>query len=460
MNLQSYINLYQLLQERASSHEQNRAFGLAHAGVTPVRQLLLWQKSHLSMLKKPLLSEQLSSYLYGISLVLGIVALLLGLFSGIALLSYNGHAPVNMVYFMAMAVFFPLFTMLLSLLSMLRAGRARSVLIHLSPAYWMEKVTGLLSGRTQVRLESLRINPLLLNWLVIQRSQMLALLFSVGLLLALLGSVATRDIAFAWSTTLQVTPERFHHFLSALALPWRELCPSAVPSVTLVEQSQYFRLGETLDSGMIKDAAKLGEWWKFLACATLFYAIILRLLMWIASSFGLKRALKRAIMNLEGTSQLLYEMNTPLVSSTAETEESPFVQGKGGYRRLLSNPAKHYSVTLGWALEERDILLLHDSLGIGSDAHFAIGGSHTLEEDHAVLSRCHGEVLLYVKAWEPPIMDLMDSLEMLAGVAERITLLPIGTAADDYCPADREYRIWERKIEMLDHPKVWLCRIS
>ena len=77
-----------------------------------------------------------------------------------------------------------------------------------------------------------------------------------------------------------------------------------------------------------------------------------------------------------------------------------------------------------------------------------------------MLSRCHGEVLLYVKAWEPPIMDLMDSLEMLAGVAERSTLLPIGTAADDYRPTDREYRIWERKIEILDHPKVWLCRIS
>jgi hypothetical protein len=33
--------------------------------------------------------------------MLGILALLFGVFSGMALLSYSGHEPVNMVYFMA-----------------------------------------------------------------------------------------------------------------------------------------------------------------------------------------------------------------------------------------------------------------------------------------------------------------------------------------------------------------------
>jgi hypothetical protein len=460
MNLKSYMNLYQLLQHRESSHEQNRAFGLKHQDIAPIMQLLLWQEKHLTVLKRPLLSERFASYLYGISLMLGILALLLGVFSGMALLSYSGHEPVNMVYFMAMVVFVPLFTMSLSLLSMFRADSARSVLIHLSPAFWMEKVIGFLPGKRQQQLEELRINPLLLNWLVIQRAQMLALLFSIGLLLALLGIVATKDIAFAWSTTLQVTPETFHQFLSASALPWREWFPSAVPSIELIEQSQYFRLGEKLDSGMVANAAKLGEWWKFLASATLFYAIILRFGMWLLSLFGFNRALKKSLLSLEGTERLLYEMNSPLVTTTAPKQELVFVGGKGQYSRVLSTPEARYSVALGWAMTKRGITVLNDSMQVRTEDTFDIGGTNTLNEDQEIISGLQGEVLLYVKSWEPPTMDLMDALSEIIAHVDKITLLPVGTQIDRYAPTSRELNIWERKLQQLNHPKVWLCRIN
>ncbi len=97
-------------------------------------------------------------------------------------------------------------------------------------------------------LETLKINPLLANWIVIKRSQFVALFFSIGLGLALLVVVATKDIAFAWSTTLQITPESFHTFLEMLATPWKTWFPSAVPSLELIEKSQYFRLGDSLSA--------------------------------------------------------------------------------------------------------------------------------------------------------------------------------------------------------------------
>jgi len=365
-----------------------------------------------------------------------------------------------MIYFLAIVVFVPIFTMILSFLSMLRAKRSQSMLIHLSPAFWMEKVIGFLPGKRRRQLEGLHINPLLLNWLVIKRAQMLALLFSIGLLLALLGIVATKDIAFAWSTTLQVTPEAFHQLLSSLALPWRELFPSAAPSVELIEQSQYFRLGEELDSQMVANAAKLGEWWKFLACATLFYSMMLRSGMWALASLGFNKALKRSLLYLEGAEQLLYEINTPLITTRAPKQELVFVEEKDRYSRVLSAPKTAYRVTLGWAVNETGVTVLNDSMQISAKYAFKLGGTNTLHEDEEIISRLKGEVLLYVKSWEPPTMDLIDALSAITTHADRITLLPVGTNTDSYIPTSKELDIWERKLQLLNHPKVWLCRIN
>jgi hypothetical protein len=134
------------------------------------------------------------------------------------------------------------------------------MLVHLSPAYWMENLLLLLPGKSREMIDKLKINPLLANWIVIRRSQELALAFSVGLFLALLLVVASEDIAFAWSTTLQITPEGFHRFLNTVALPWREWLPQAVPSVELIEQSHYFRLGGKLSREMVAHASQMGEW--------------------------------------------------------------------------------------------------------------------------------------------------------------------------------------------------------
>ncbi len=269
MNIKPYVNLYELLEIDPSSREENRAFGLTHVMLKnkPVEQLLAWIDQHKKSLKKPFLSETFSSYLYRVTFALVLIAFVLGLISGVGLLSYNGEEPVNVIYFIAIAIFIPLFTMLLTLFAMIRASSAESVLVHLSPAFWMEKILGLLPGSVQEHIQALQLNPLLSNWVIIRRSQIIVLFFSLGLLLSLLGVVVTKDIAFAWSTTLHISPEAFHGFLHTLAYPWREIVPSAVPSLELIEQSQYFRLGDKLDEEMIAHAPQNlesgGNFWLF-----------------------------------------------------------------------------------------------------------------------------------------------------------------------------------------------------
>lgn len=456
MNLVSYLDLYALLKSDRSTREEKRAFGLEHEGENPLKLLLLWTQQNRGWLKKPLLSETVTGYLYGITLTLGVVAFFLGLFSGVALLSYSGHEPVNVVYFMAMVILLPLMTMTLALFSMLRANRSRSFLVHISPAYWMEKILRLLPGKVQSSLEELQVNPSLLNWLVIQRSQLLALIFSVGLLVALLGMVVTKDIAFAWSTTLHVSAKEFHALLEAIALPWSSFFPGAVPSLELIEKSQYFRLGERLDPEMVHNASQLGEWWKFLAFATLFYAIILRFVFWMISIAGYKRALKRSFLNLDGAQVLLKQMDEPLITTSSPKEEKVFETRGNHYAREVATYENAYDVTLGWAMSHNDLVLLNDAMKIISPVIEDVGGTNTLDEDREILLKVKGEVLFYVKAWEPPTMDFVDFIEALAKVAEKIVVMPVGTAQNGYRPREKELSVWGRKLQSLGEKKVWL----
>ncbi|RLA71129.1 MAG: DUF2868 domain-containing protein, partial [Epsilonproteobacteria bacterium] len=358
-DLKTYIDLHQLIEEYRGTHEENRTFGLLHQKLlsSPVELLNQWVEAHRHRLPHPPLSERLGRILSGATLLLLIVAFFLGIFSGITLLRYNGNEPVNLLYFLGAVFFLPLLTIAMALLAMLRANRAGSMLTHLSPAYWMERIFIFFTDKNHEINYRVAINPLITNWIIIRRSQEFALAFSLGLFLALMGIVASQDIAFSWSTTLQVTPEAFHQFILMLALPWEAVLPQAVPSLELIEQSHYFRLGGRLNSEMIKNAALLGEWWKFLLMTTLVYALFLRFILFILASLGLKSALKRAILLIGGVRDLLREMEEPLIQSEASAVEKEFEPEKFIGGSIVASVQKAYSFTIGWAFDEATILL-------------------------------------------------------------------------------------------------------
>ena len=460
MNIKSYVNLYELLKINPSTREENRAFGITHVMLKnkPIEQLLTWIGEHKQSLKRPLISETFSSYLYRVTFALVLIAFVLGLLTGVGLLSYSGHEPVNVIYFMAVVIFFPLFTMILTFLSIFRASSSENVLIHLSPAFWMERILSLLPAKVEENIQTFQINPLLANWVILKRSQIIVLFFSLGLLLSLLGVVVTKDIAFAWSTTLHISPEALHDFLTTLAFPWREIIPSAVPSLELIEQSQYYRLGEKLNEEMIAHASQLGEWWKFLAFSTLFYAIFLRILMFIFVSFGFNHALKQSLLTLKGVTKLLREINEPIISTHAKRKESTFTPNEKNYSQIVNSLDASYDSIHGWAIPHDELLLLGDSMQVIAPKYFEVGGANTFEEDAEVISKSHGEVLLFVKAWEPPTMDFVDYLTELAEKVDKVIVMPIGTEKREYDASDKEIDVWDNKLTILKNRKVWLKR--
>ena len=455
MDLKVYFDLYQLLKEYRERQADSRDFGLEHSHLKsqPLAQLKAWVTEHQERLSSPRLSETWSAYLYTVGFILVMLALFLGFATGLGLLQYNGDAPVNLIYFLFVAVLFPLFTMSLSLIAMWRASYKENVWVHLSPSFWMEKILRRFSKEPLTT--AIPLEPTLLNWMVIQRSQHLALAFSLGLLLALLVTVATQDVAFAWSTTLQVSIPQFTSFIEMLSLPWSPWFDGASPSVALIEQSHYFRLGGTLSQEMLQHRASLGEWWKFLALATFFYAIVLRLFFSLLAKRGVQRALERVTLQLEGVEVLLEQMNTPLVTTIAPTQESIFVPilKKSS---IEDNTLLHAHVVQGWGFSLQELRLMCDTLAVKATQLYEVGGNNTLEEDEAIVEQSTGDILLFVKAWEPPTMDCIDFIEALSLQVKQVEIIPMGTLEEGYVTTTEKREIWERKLQLFDWKNVTL----
>jgi hypothetical protein len=388
---------------------------------------------------------------------LGLLFFIGGFLVGVGLLSYSGEAPVNVIYYLLVASFLPLLSITFSLFSMMTQGRLSEFFNHLFPLHWIERILSFLPFKQNDKILSTSLSMRLSKWIFIEKIQLLSLLFSLGLLLSLLLMVVVKDIAFGWSTTLQISPEGFHAILNTIALPWSSLIPSALPSLELIEMSHYFRLGEQLDTQMIHNANKLGAWWQFLAMTTLFYAIVLRLLLWLVSRYGVKKQLKRDFLALDGVTQLLHEFETTYVSTESPKEERHLTITKE------PSPKKHTSITLknhqyifAWNFSLDEVLLIGDNKKIEADSILTVGGNSSFLEDEQKAQTAKQSILLFVKAWEPPTMDFIDFLELLIDnpSVKKIQIYPLGTIGQYYKSTPKEVSIWRRKIQGIQSQKV------
>ena len=463
ISIQSYLDFSELLKAYRGTHEENRVFALKHEALhsNPKELLLLWVSENKFRKTETMQSLSTVQKFSLLSKFIGLLSLLFGFFAGLGLLSYSGHAPVNVIYYLLFAMVIPLFSMFVSLLSLLSSGTVFSTLSLLFPLHWIETILGFLTLKEKVENMTRLFSPALKKWMFMSRLQLFSLLFSLGLLFALLVMVVSKDIAFSWSTTLQVVPTDFFKLLSYIGSPWGQLLPSAIPSVELIELSHYYRLGGNLDSQMIQNADKLGAWWKYLAMVTLFYAIFLRFLLWMFTGIGYQKQLEKDFFELDGAAQLLREFKMPFVSTKAPKAEKHLAIEKENSEQVSHAIARVYGAIIGWNFSKDEILLLNDSKDISADIVEIVGGNNAFKADQDVAKMVSNTVILYVKSWEPPTMDFVDFVEELLDNTQvnEVEVYPLGTAARHYESDERELNIWKRKIQGLKSKKVWVVDV-
>ncbi|MCK4441545.1 MAG: DUF2868 domain-containing protein [Sulfurovaceae bacterium] len=459
-SLKSYLDMSQLLQIYRGSHEENRSFALGEKKLqkAPVKLLLKWLSVNSYKITTELNSKKYLEYLSSFSSILGLLAFIMGFIVGVGLLSYSGQEPVNIIYYLLIAVILPIFSIIISLLSTIAHGKLANFLTLLFPLHWIEKLFSHFPIGKKISNLKISLPFELSKLLFLERLQLFSLIFSIGLFLSLIVMVIATDIAFGWSSTLQISSDSFHTILSYIGILWAKIVPSAIPSIELVDMSHYFRLGERLDNEMVHNADKLGAWWKFLAMSTLVYAIGLRLTFWIFVKNLLENQIEKEFLRLEGINRILMEFQRPFVSTQSAQPEKHLEIVETLKEKTITKDKDKYSVILGWNYSFDEMQLANDNINILSKESHIVGGSNSFTQDKDIVKNLKGKVAIYVKSWEPPTWDFIDLLEILVDnkKIDRVEVYPLGTADKYYKNNPRDIFIWERKIEKLQSNKVWV----
>ncbi len=282
------------------------------------------------------------------------VSFAFGFFASVGALNYSGKNLVNVLYFLFFIVFLPF---LISLFS-----------VVFKRAYKDSSLTGLL--------------------------------FSIGAFFGLIITITTQDIAFGWATTLNISPKEFHKILSTIAI-WKSFCSSCIPSIELIEVSKISRLGEMVSVKQIKNAALLGEWWKFLAMALLFYGVLWRLIIYLIS--------------------LIVKPKPINIDIISKQDEPKFEDIDTTYNNLKEIED----------LKDREFKLI----GYNVDINSLNLKSNTNAND----------IVIAVKAYEPPLLEFFDELEeIIDNKKSKVSLLLVGL---DGKPKKEDIDIWIKKLK-------------
>jgi len=389
---------------------------------------------------------------------LNIVLILAGLFIGGSVcsvaLAYDGRYPVNLLAFVGVMVGLPMLLLAFTLLAMgLRTsgmGRAEgAALTGWQVNSWLLGLWERLSGsRWQSGFGQSDARARFAYWQVLSFSQLFSVGFFAGALVMLMVLVAVTDLAFGWSTTLRLDAAEVHSWFVLLSAPWSGFWPDAAPSLSLVETSRYFRLEG--DMGEVR-AARLGEWWPFVLMVLLVWGLAPRVAMLGLCSWRVASASRELLREHSEVTALLDRMATPALALGEDVHTSVPEAGARGEVAALHNVDDARIVVWNEAVAAAGKPLRLGSLLNDSELRAAISG----------MEQAVPRVLVLVKAWEPPMLEVLDMLQLLRrhlGEASSILVTPVGLPEQSFTPAAEDVDIWSAAVAKLKDAHTYVAQ--
>ena len=415
--------------------------------------------------------------------LLFLAGLLLGTAVAAAALHYDGSAPVNLISVLAVLVLVPgimlLFTLLLLPGRVRGLGWLQDVLVTFSPGQWLSAWFGRRYGNAQqgwyARSQDAADYRGIGKWQVVVYSQVFAVGFFVAALATLLALVTFSDLAFGWSTTLDVEPARVARWTGAVSQPWASLAPTAAPDAELVLQSQFFR-AERLRPEQVTG---LGDWWPFVLLAVACYGLLPRLLLLALGWWRLRRAEQELLLGNPQVIKLFERLATPLVQHRVDSEEAAAPQVPAAASNMTAvqsepvNPLAAAQLVLpagrvtlvNWnETIAPDVLAdwLQRSAGTVPDVCLELGTrTGSAQEQRALAALRADAVVVLAKAWEPPLLEFMDftaRLKQALGDQGVVQVTPVGINGNP--PSAADFAIWEQMIGNLEDVRISVGRLQ
>jgi hypothetical protein len=381
-------------------------------------------------------------------LLLAATGLVIGAATAAIAFAYEGEHPVNLFALLGVLVVIPAILLLLTIC--LLPGRVpglgalQDLASGLNPGYWFG---GWLDRRfgTELfaRIGSGGAAGSLARWQLAAFSQWLAIGFFAGALGAGVLLVAFTDLAFGWSTTLEVDSDRIHRLFVTLATPWAGWLPSAVPDAELVQTSRFFRLEHAAVPA--DRAAALGSWWPFVLMTVTVYGLAPRLALLAIATWRRRSA----------TRQLL--LSDPEVMALLDRLAGPAVEIRGEHDAPIADSTTHGATPPPRAADADALAIVWNRAVTAADAARWLAGRNArppravididARDDVATMgSRLAKEaqgarrVWIFVKGWEPPLLEFFDVLQAARTELGTIpfAVVPIAVNGATVGPGERE----------------------
>ena len=434
--------------------ERDRAFGRETAELVrdPLTQVMAWHHQHEGV------RAQLNTAARGLALACAIVGALAGAITAFGSFFYDGGQRVNVLLVLALFGIFPLLSIIAFVvasfsrdgLAAISGGQLGTIIARVMPCVQLSKVAGLASGTA---------GPEVAKWLLLGWSQYLGLGFGAGALGVAMALILFTDLAFGWSTTIEVSSDTFLSAVRAAALPWQSWLPQAVPDEPLINASRYFRI--STNTARDVDPIVLARWWPFVVMAMLCYGVLPRLVTLAVARWRLRVACAQALLNDSRVIRLLQRMNTPLVRTQSPRSEQR-TGSPAPMQVFVDLPTAEQWQVVNWAAVPVhqgaiDQLLRGAQRGSAVRATHAAGGARSSTQDNeliAQLAEQSGEigdaVLVIAKSWEPPTLDLMDFINALRSALANHTVLAIMPMALQHgapaAPSAAHHLAWQHAL--------------
>lgn len=423
---------------------------------------------------------------------IGLLSVCIGAFFGAAaaaaIFHYDGTWPVNVVTVLAVLVLLQLLLVAATLILMLPRSAGLRALQNVIGSLHLGALIASLAAAVQRRLQSRAGSPdrerddalfwrhargpgaaRCARWQALAWSQSAAIAFNVAALGTALALIAFTDLAFGWSTTLRLSSEHVLRLTNLLAWPWHAFWPQAVPGPELIESSRYFRLASAPPSATAAQA--LTGWWPFLLAAMLTYGLLPRCLLRALAAWRLRIAMRRWLLEDPQVQALLERMDRAELVLGAQQREltAGEVAASAARKPVAGSPPQardrdHGVVAIVWAgalSAAQAQAWASRQLGRHIAQLEEAGGGRDLEADRQAIARLREQipasVLVFVRAWEAPLLDLRDflgSLRAELGSSAAIVVAPVGAAGT--APTAEQVAVWARWLAGIADPALYL----
>ena len=341
---------------------------------------------------------------------------LLGLVLSVSVLSGDTEGRVNLMYLLLVFLFVPLLGAVVSVFSLVKGKGINITRLVTALPVWSKHQQAYFHKIRQMKLEK--------PWLFLQ-SQAAALAYSVASLLAFLVLLITTDVNVVWRSTL-LDAQQLLPVLQFISQPWW-MWEAAQPTLDLLRDTQ--------DSRLISDyqnVDQFGLWWPFVLATQIVYCFILRGLMLITGTLWMKHRL-----NTDVEHRLQKQRAAAPKLATEQHTLSP----------VTHHLPEHY-LLVNWAGVDESIVA---QLKLNPDDSLM---SSPLTDPRALnkAEQHSGDIVLLVKAWEPPMGELKDFAEVSNGV-----IFPVNYSGQRVMPPQPNHlEEWQRFAHELQGWQIYV----